>query len=75
MHGGKQWKTALCFLVGLAAPLAAFYVASLIWPDLAGVLGHAVLIPTLLISGFIGLNHARANRTLRVPAPGEQPKG
>jgi hypothetical protein len=68
---GKRWWTILWFVVSFAATLGAFVIAGAIWPDLAGVLGHAALIPTLVISGFVGLTHARANRA---PSPPEAPK-
>src|SRR5438477_9703884 len=57
-----RWLTFLWVLVGLGATIALFFVLSLIWTDLAGVLGHVVLIPALLVSVLVGLNHMRTHR-------------
>ena len=57
MQSNKRWKTVLFTIVGLAGTLAAFYVLSLIWPYASDVLGHAVLIPMLLVSAFVAITN------------------
>jgi hypothetical protein len=66
MQSNRRWMTLLWIVAGLAVTLGSFAVAGLVWPDLAGVLGHVAVIPTLLISALAGIGHMRRHR--RTPA-------
>lgn len=68
-QSNKRWMTVLWIVAGLAATLCVFFVLSLLWPDLAGVLGHAAVIPTLLVSALAGINHMRSHRRMSAPKP------
>jgi len=56
-------------VLGLVATLAVFFVLTLIWPDMGGVLGHLAVIPMYLVSALVGINHMRANRRASAPKP------
>ncbi|MGA9529643.1 MAG: hypothetical protein WBS24_16125 [Terriglobales bacterium] len=67
MQSNKRWITLLWIVAGLAVTLGLFAVAAYIWPDLAGVLGHVAVVPTLLISALAGINHMRGHRRASPP--------
>lgn len=67
IKSNKRWMTLLWIVVGLAVTIGAFAGASAIWPDLAGVLGHTVLIPSFLVSAVLGLHHMRSHRRSSTP--------
>jgi hypothetical protein len=67
VQSNKRWMTLLWIVAGLAVTLGLFVAASLIWPDMAGVLGHVAVIPTLLVSALAGINHMRSHRRQAVP--------
>jgi hypothetical protein len=71
MQSNKRWMTLLWIVGGFAVTIGLFALASLIWPDLAGVLGAVAVIPTLLISALAGINHMRGHR--RASAPKTKP--
>jgi hypothetical protein len=53
--------TLLWAVAGLVATLGLFFGATEIWPDLTGVLGHVALIPSLLVSALVGVNHMQSH--------------
>jgi hypothetical protein len=61
IKSNRRWMTLLWTLVGLAATLGSFAGAALIWPDRTEMFGHMALIPSLLISALIGVNHMLSN--------------
>jgi hypothetical protein len=67
LQSNRRWMTLLWIVVSLAATVGAFALAGAIWPDLAGVLGHAAAIPSLLISALVGVKHMRSHRRPSVP--------
>jgi hypothetical protein len=67
MQSNKRWMTLLWIVAGLAITLGLFLAASLIWPDMATILGDIAVIPTLLISALAGTNHMRSHRRQTVP--------
>lgn len=72
VQSNKRWMTLLWIVAGLAVMLGLFAAASLIWPDMAGVLGHVAVIPTLLVSALAAINHMRSHRrqtTTKAPKP------
>ncbi len=69
VRSNRRWVTLLWIVAGLAVTLGVFAVASVIWPDLAGVLGHVAVIPTLLVSALAGIGHMRGHRRASAPKP------
>ena len=67
LQSNRRWMTLLWTVVSLAATVGAFALAGVIWPDLAGVLGHLAAIPSLLVSALVGINHMRSHRRPQVP--------
>jgi hypothetical protein len=57
IKSNRRWMTLLWTVAGLVATLGLFFGATEIWPDLTEVLGHIALIPSLLISALVGVNH------------------
>ena len=69
VQSNKRWMTLLWIVAGFAVTLGLFTVAAYIWSDLAGVLGHVAVIPTLLVSALAGIEHMRSHRRPTVPKP------
>jgi hypothetical protein len=73
LQSNRKWMTLFWVVAGLAATLGAFAGAAAIWPDLAGVFGHIAVIPTLLVSALLGVNHMRSHRRPQVPKVSKLP--
>jgi hypothetical protein len=69
VQSNKRWMTLLWIVAGLAVTLGLFVVAAYVWPEMAGVLGHVAVIPTLLVSALAGINHMRSHRRATAPKP------
>ena len=61
IQSDRRWMTLLWTVVGLAATLGLFAGAAEIWPDLTEMFGHMALIPSLLISTLVGVNHMQSH--------------
>ena len=61
MQSNRRWMTLLWIVVSLVATLGLFAGGVEIWPDLTEVFGHMALIPSLLISALVGVNHMQSN--------------
>jgi hypothetical protein len=57
----RRWMTLLWTVAGLVATLGLFFAAAEIWPDLTEVFAHMALIPSLLISALVGVNHMQSH--------------
>lgn len=69
LESSKRLMTAVWIVVSLFLTLGVFFVMSLIWPELAGVLGHVAAIVCFLVSALVGLNYMRAHRRPSIPKP------
>jgi hypothetical protein len=74
LQSNRRWMTLLWIVVGLAATLGVFAGLAAIWPDRAGALGHTALIPSLLVSALVGVNHMRSHRRPSAPKAPTSPK-
>lgn len=61
IKSNRRWMTFLWIVVGLATTLGLFAGAAEIWPDLTEMFGHMALIPSMLISALIGVNHMQSH--------------
>jgi hypothetical protein len=61
IQSNRRWMTFLWIVVGLASTLGMFAGAAEIWPDLTEMFGHMALIPSLLISALVGVNHMQSH--------------
>jgi hypothetical protein len=53
--------TLLWIVASLMATLALFIGAAEIWPDLTEEFAHMALIPSLLVSALVGVNHMQSH--------------
>jgi hypothetical protein len=61
VQSNRRWMTLLWIVVGLSATLGLFAGAAEIWPDLTEMFGHMALIPSLLVSALVGVNHMQSH--------------
>ena len=61
MQSNRRWMTLLWIVASLMATLALFIGAAEIWPDLTEVFGHMAMIPSLLVSALVGVNHMQSH--------------
>jgi hypothetical protein len=61
MQSNRRWMTLLWIVVSLVATLGLFAGAAEIWPDLTEVFGHMAMIPSLLVSALVGVNHMQSH--------------
>jgi hypothetical protein len=61
MQSNRRWMTLLWIVISLVATLGLFAGAAEIWPDLTEVFAHMALIPTLLVSALVGVNHMQSH--------------
>jgi peptidoglycan/LPS O-acetylase OafA/YrhL len=61
VQSNRRWMTLLWIVVSLVAPVGLFAGAAEIRPDLTDIFGHMALIPSLLISALVGVNHMQSN--------------
>jgi peptidoglycan/LPS O-acetylase OafA/YrhL len=56
----RRWWTLLWIVASLAVSVSLFAGAAQIWPDLTEMFGHMALIPSLLVSALVGVNHMQS---------------
>jgi hypothetical protein len=61
MQSNRRWMTLLWIVASLMATLALFIGAAEIWPDLTEEFAHMALIPSLLVSALVGVNHMQSH--------------
>jgi len=61
MQSNRRWMTLLWIVVSLVATLGLFAGAAENWPDLTEVFGHMAMIPSLLVSALVGVNHMQSH--------------
>ena len=61
IQSNRRWMTFLWVVVGLVATLGLFAGGAEVWPDLTEMFGHMALIPSLLISALVGVNHMQSH--------------
>jgi hypothetical protein len=61
IESNRPWMTLLWIVASLVATLGLFAGVAEIYPDLTEVLGHMALIPTLLVSVLVGVNHMQSH--------------
>jgi hypothetical protein len=61
IKSNRRWMTSLWIVASLAASVSLFAGAAQIWPDLTEIFGHMALIPSLLVSALVGVNHMQSH--------------
>jgi hypothetical protein len=61
IESNRRWMALVWIVAGLAATLGLFAGAAEIWPALTEMLGHMALIPSLLVSALVGVNHMQSH--------------
>jgi peptidoglycan/LPS O-acetylase OafA/YrhL len=61
IKSNRRWVTLLWIVASLAVSVSLFAGASQIWPDLTEMFGHMALIPSLLVSALVGVNHMQSH--------------
>jgi hypothetical protein len=68
-QSNRRWMTLLWIVASLVATVGLFAGAAESWPDLTEVFGHMALIPSLLVSTLVGVNHMQSHQR---PSDGEK---
>ena len=61
IKSNRRWMTLLWIVASLAVSVGLFAGAAQIWPDLTDMFGHMALIPSLLVSALVGVNHMQSH--------------
>jgi hypothetical protein len=61
IKSNRRWMTSLWTVASLAGSVSLFTGAAQIWPDLTKMFGHMALIPSLLVSALVGVNHMQSH--------------
>ena len=61
IKSSRRWTTLLWIVGSLTVSVSLFAGAALIWPDQTEMFGHMALIPSLLVSALVGVNHMQSH--------------
>jgi FtsH-binding integral membrane protein len=61
IKSNRRRTTLLWIAASLAVSVSLFAGAALIWPDQTEMFGHMALIPSLLVSALVGVNHMQSH--------------
>jgi hypothetical protein len=61
IKSNRRWITLLWIVASLVVSVSLFAGAAQIWPDLTEMFGHMALIPSLLVSALVGVNHMQSH--------------
>jgi len=64
IKSNRRWMTFLWIAASLAVSVSLFAGAAQIWPALTEMFGHMALIPSLLVSALVGVNHMQSHPRL-----------
>ena len=61
IKSNRRWMTLLWIGTSLTVSVSLFAGAALIWSDQTEMFGHMALIPSLLVSALVGVNHMQSH--------------
>jgi len=61
IKSNRRWMTLFWIVTSLTVSVSLFGGAAQIWPDQTEMFGHMALIPSLLVSALVGVNHMQSH--------------